>query len=66
VKAKRLNHWTKGATNAARRIYAELMGAVNMAETQRISLAELTMGQNTKTEPDVYLDDTTASFEITV
>jgi hypothetical protein len=62
-KAQRLNHWTQNSINAASRIYEELLKATEYNDNKGIGLHEITVGQDTKTEPDVYTNDTTA-FEV--
>jgi hypothetical protein len=59
-KARRLNHWTQNSIMASTRIYEELLGATQYNDDRGIGLEEITMGEDTTNEPDVYVRDQVA------
>lgn len=59
-RAQGLNQWSDTAVNSARRIYAELVGAIQQAEAQGRGGEAIQMGTDTKREADAFIDDTTA------
>lgn len=60
MRAKRLNHWSDTAIVSAERIYSELRAAHLSALQLGLGGEAILMGQDTDTEPDVFINNSTA------
>jgi hypothetical protein len=59
-KATRFHHWTKNATESSNRLFEELIAATSLATDRGRGFERITMGVDTKVEPDIFFGRTEA------